>query len=151
MAGQLDASGGQVEAVYPIQELGRNFRWSASNNWQAMIQGYHFTDFSGNPQSGASSVYITVRFDDPCGSETIIYKEFELPSTYSFSLSPNPVTDVTTLQWKLSGEAISMNSSSQVTQPVVWNRSTYEIQLWSGMTMLRSFRTNEPTFQIPMA
>ena len=151
LVGQLDASGGQVEAVYPIQELGRNFQWSASNNWQAMIQGYHFTDFSGNPQSGASSVYITVRFDDPCGSETIIYKEFELPSTYSFSLSPNPVTDVTTLQWKLSGEAISMNSNSQVTQAVVWNRSTYEIQLWSGMTMLRSFRTNEPTFQIPMA
>ncbi|RRD69574.1 T9SS C-terminal target domain-containing protein [Tannerella forsythia] len=151
LVGQLDASGGQVEAVYPIQELGRNFQWSASNNWQAMIQGYHFTDFSGTPQSGASSVYITVRFDDPCGSETIIYKEFELPSTYSFSLSPNPVTDVTTLQWKLSGEAISMNSNSQVTQAVVWNRSAYEIQLWSGMTMLRSFRTNEPTFQIPMA
>ena len=151
LVGQLDASGGQVEAVYPIQELGRNFQWSASNNWQAMIQGYHFTDFSGIPQSGASSVYITVRFDDPCGSETIIYKEFELPSTYSFSLSPNPVTDVTTLQWKLSGEAISMNSNSQVTQAVVWNRSPYEIQLWSGMTMLRSFRTNEPTFQISMA
>ena len=30
------------------------------------------------------------------------------------------------------------------------DRSAYEIQLWSGMTMLRSFRTNEPTFQIPM-
>ena len=31
------------------------------------------------------------------------------------------------------------------------DRSPYEIQLWSGMRMLRSFRTDQPTFQIPMA
>ncbi|ETK07227.1 hypothetical protein T230_08885 [Tannerella sp. oral taxon BU063 isolate Cell 1/3] len=29
--------------------------------------------------------------------------------------------------------------------------STYEIQLWSGLTMLKSFRTNQLTFQIPIA
>ena len=31
------------------------------------------------------------------------------------------------------------------------DKTPYEIQIWSGMTMLRSFRTNEPTFSIPMA
>ncbi len=61
-----------------------------------------------------------------------------------FSLSPNPATDEVTLQLMETDEVSGLSVLST-------NRSTYEIQLWSGMTMLRSFRTNEPTFQIPMA
>ncbi len=61
-----------------------------------------------------------------------------------FSLSPNPATDAVTLQLMETDEVSGLSVLST-------DRSTYEIQLWSGMTMLRSFRTDEPTFQIPMA
>ncbi len=62
----------------------------------------------------------------------------------AFSLSPNPAMDVVTLQLMETDEVSGLSVLST-------DRSTYEIQLWSGMTMLRSFRTTEPTFQIPMA
>ena len=62
----------------------------------------------------------------------------------SFTLSPNPATDEVTLQLMETDEVSGLSVLST-------ERSPYEIQLWSGMTMLRSFRTNEPTFQIPMA
>ena len=62
----------------------------------------------------------------------------------SFTLSPNPATDEVTLQLTETDEVSGLSVLST-------DRSTYEIQIWSGMRMLRSFRTNEPTFQIPMA
>ncbi|PDP70511.1 hypothetical protein CLI85_09190 [Tannerella forsythia] len=62
----------------------------------------------------------------------------------AFTLSPNPATDAVTLQLTETDEV----SGSSVLST---DRTLYEIQLWSGMTMLRSFRTTEPTFQIPMA
>ena len=61
-----------------------------------------------------------------------------------FTLSPNPATDEVTLQLTETDEVSGLSVLST-------DRSTYEIQIWSGMRMLRSFRTNEPTFQIPMA
>ena len=61
-----------------------------------------------------------------------------------FTLSPNPATDEVTLQLMETDEVSGLSVLST-------DRSAYEIQLWSGMTILRSFRTNEPTFQIPMA
>ena len=60
------------------------------------------------------------------------------------TLSPNPATDAVTLQLTETDEVNGLSVLST-------DRSTYEIQIWSGMRMLRSFRTNEPTFQIPMA
>ena len=68
-----------------------------------------------------------------------------------FSLSPNPATDVVTL--KLTTEEddgiLSPQGQSSLTTKGVTN--TYEIQLWIGLTMLKSFKTNQPTFQIPIA
>ena len=68
----------------------------------------------------------------------------EVTSRSPFTLSPNPATDEVTLQLMETDEVSGLSVLST-------DRSTYEIQLWSGMTMLRSFRTTEPTFQIPMA
>ena len=67
-----------------------------------------------------------------------------------FSLSPNPATDVVTLKLTDPDDGIlsPQGQSSLTTRGVT---STYEIQLWNGLTMLRSFKTNQLTFQIPIA
>ena len=73
-------------------------------------------------------------------SGTIIRREY-------FTLSPNPAVDVVTLQLtEADGEHRAPSSPS-----AMGTTSTYEIQLWSGLAMLRSFQTNQPTFQIPIA
>ena len=73
-------------------------------------------------------------------SGTIIRREY-------FTLSPNPAVDVVTLQLtEAEGEHRAPSSPSGK-----GTTSTYEIQLWNGLTMLRSFKTNQPTFQIPIA
>ena len=67
-----------------------------------------------------------------------------------FSLSPNPATDVVTLKLTDPDDGIlsPQGQGSLTTRGVT---STYEIQLWNGLTMLRSFKTNQLTFQIPIA
>ena len=67
-----------------------------------------------------------------------------------FSLSPNPATDVVTLKLTEPDDGIlsPQGQGSMTTKGVT---STYEIQLWNGLTMLRSFKTNQLTFQIPIA
>ena len=67
-----------------------------------------------------------------------------------FSLSPNPATDVVTLRLTEGGDGIlsPQGQGSLATRGVT---NTYEIQLWNGLTMLRSFKTNQLTFQIPIA
>ena len=67
-----------------------------------------------------------------------------------FSLSPNPATDVVTLKLTDPDDGIlsPQGQGSLTTRGVT---STYEIQLWNGLTILRSFKTNQLTFQIPIA
>ena len=67
-----------------------------------------------------------------------------------FSLSPNPATDVVTLKLTDPDDGIlsPQGQGSLATRGVT---NTYEIQLWNGLAMLRSFQTNQPTFQIPIA
>ncbi len=67
-----------------------------------------------------------------------------------FLLFPNPATDVVTLKLTEPDNGIlSPQDQGSLTTKGVTN--TYEIQLWSGLTMLKSFKTNQPTFQIPIA
>ena len=67
-----------------------------------------------------------------------------------FLLFPNPATDVVTLKLTEPDNGIlSPQGQGSLTTKGVTN--TYEIQLWSGLTMLKSFKTNQPTFQIPIA
>ena len=67
-----------------------------------------------------------------------------------FSLSPNPATDVVTLKLTDPDDGIlsPQGQGSLATRGVT---NTYEIQLWNGLTMLKSFKTNQPTFQISTA
>ena len=93
---------------------------------------------------GPGTYMITVQITGyPCYIPLARY-EYSCGSNYFFTLSPNPATDEVTLQLTETNEVSGLSVLST-------DRSTYEIQIWSGMRMLRSFRTNEPTFQIPMA
>ena len=93
---------------------------------------------------GPGTYMITVQITGyPCYIPLARY-EYSCGSNYPFTLSPNPATDVVTLQLTETNKVSGLSVLST-------ERSAYEIQIWSGMRMLRSFRTNEPTFQISMA
>ena len=101
-------------------------------------------------KSGPFNVHVTKR--NNCGS--ISFSEIGAinpnAAVQSISLSPNPATDVVTLkltEWD-DGILSPQGQGSLTTKGVT---STYEIQLWNGLTMLKSFKTNQPTFQIPIA
>ena len=128
-----------------------NYYWSYTKidgNDYTLIGNYQNTSFI-NIQPvvtfpGPGTYMITVQITGyPCYIPLARY-EYSCGSNYPFTLSPNPATDVVTLQLTETDEVSGLSVLST-------ERSAYEIQIWSGMTMLRSFRTNEPTFQIPMA
>ena len=133
----------------------REYEWRISNGWQIAhhpgdngiyADNFIVTVIPLSPLPGSPTVSVRARSE--CGWGT--WKEVQIPAvscsrTISpFTLSPNPATDAVTLQLMETDEVSGLSVLST-------ERSPYEIQLWSGMTMLRSFRTNEPTFQIPMA
>ena len=127
-----------------------NYYWSYTKidgNDYTLIGNYQNTSFI-NIQPvvtfpGPGTYMITVQITGyPCYIPLARY-EYSCGSNYPFTLSPNPATDVVTLQLTETDEVSGLSVLST-------ERSAYEIQIWSGMTMLRSFRTNEPTFQIPM-
>ena len=92
---------------------------------------------------GPGTYMITVEITGYLCSIPLARYEYSCGSNF-FSLSPNPATDEVTLQLMETDEVSGLSVLST-------DRSAYEIQIWSGMRMLRSFRTNEPTFQISMA
>ena len=85
-----------------------------------------------------------------CGRSNTVYYTVRVYNRRTFSLFPNPATDVVTLKLTESDDGIlsSQGQGSLATRGVT---NTYEIQLWNGLTMLRSFKTNQLTFQIPIA
>ena len=90
------------------------------------------------------SYQLVCRATNECGVGDYYTMGIGVYDNLYLTLSPNPATDEVTLQLTETNEVSGLSVLST-------DRSPYEIQLWSGMTMLRSFRTNEPTFQIPMA
>ena len=90
------------------------------------------------------SYQLVCRATNECGVGDYYTMGIGVYDNLYLTLSPNPATDVVTLQLTETDEVSGLSVLST-------ERSAYEIQIWSGMRMLRSFRTNEPTFQIPMA
>ena len=90
------------------------------------------------------SYQLVCRATNECGVGDYYTMGIGVYDNLYLTLSPNPATDVVTLQLTETDEVSGLSVLST-------DRSAYEIQIWSGMTMLRSFRTNEPTFQISMA
>ena len=73
------------------------------------------------------------------------------PGLAPFSLSPNPATDIVTLKLTTEEDDGILSPQGQGSLATRGVTNTYEIQLWNGLTMLRSFKTNQLTFQIPIA
>ena len=90
------------------------------------------------------SYQLVCRATNECGVGDYYTMGIGVYDNLYLTLSPNPATDAVTLQLMETDEVSGLSVLST-------DRSTYEIQIWSGMRMLRSFRTNEPTFQISMA
>ena len=90
------------------------------------------------------SYQLVCRATNECGVGDYYTMGIGVYDNLYLTLSPNPATDEVTLQLTETNKVSGLSVLST-------DRSSYEIQIWSGMTMLRSFRTNEPTFQIPMA
>ena len=99
--------------------------------------------------SDAGRFFIWARKRNRCGTGGHRFSGTIKNSNY-FSLSPNPATDVVTLKLTESDDGIlsPQGQGSLATRGVT---NTYEIQLWNGLTMLKSFKPNQPTFQIPIA
>jgi len=90
------------------------------------------------------SYQLVCRATNECGVGDYYTMGIGVYDNLYLTLSPNPATDEVTLQLTETNEVSGLSVLST-------DRSAFEIQLWSGMRMLRSFRTNEPTFQISMA
>ena len=88
------------------------------------------------------SYQLVCRATNECGVGDYYTMGIGVYDNLYLTLSPNPATDAVTLQLTETDEVSGLSVLST-------DRSAYEIQIWSGMTMLRSFRTNEPTFSIP--
>ena len=133
-----------------LQSIPLNYRWSYTKidgSGYTLIGDYQNTSFLNIEPvvtfPGPGTYMITVQITGyPCYIPLVRYKH-SCGSNF-FTLSPNPATDEVTLQLTETDEVSGLSVLST-------DRSAYEIQIWSGMRMLRSFRTNEPTFQIPMA
>ncbi|BAR51284.1 hypothetical protein TFKS16_1003 [Tannerella forsythia KS16] len=88
------------------------------------------------------SYQLVCRATNECGVGDYYTMGIGVYDNLYLTLSPNPATDAVTLQLTETNKVSGLSVLST-------ERSAYEIQIWSGMTMLRSFRTNEPTFSIP--
>ncbi|WP_158602666.1 T9SS type A sorting domain-containing protein [Proteiniphilum sp. X52] len=84
-----------------------------------------------------------VRLTNPCGENLFIHHVLGDQSGYysSFSLSPNPATDVVTVRLE---EESSRNSATLLSAP-------YEIQLWNAASLLRTYKTDQSAYQISVS
>ena len=122
-----------------------DLEWTVSPAWTIYYTQNNMISINTNKAAGG---WISLKARTCCGTSGTVCSatlgSSSDCSNYRFTLSPNPATDEVTLQLMETDEVSGLSVLST-------DRSPYEIQLWSGMTMLRSFRTNEPTFQISMA
>ena len=88
------------------------------------------------------SYQLVCRATNECGVGDYYTMGIGVYDNLYLTLSPNPATDAVTLQLTETDEVSGLSVLST-------ERSAYEIQLWSGMRMLKSFKTDQPTFSIP--
>lgn len=102
-----------------------------------------------NPVSAGNPAYVQIRARNSCGwgewsnprSVNVSYS-----STASFNLYPNPADDIVTVELQESTDA-GVTAKTLNTLPP---QEEYEIQLWNSAQMLRSYKTSNATFQLPV-
>ena len=122
-----------------------DLEWTVSPAWTIYYTQNNMISINTNQAAGG---WISLKARTCCGTSGTVCSatlgSSSDCSNYRFTLSPNPATDEVTLQLTETDEVSGLSVLST-------DRTSYEIQLWSGMRMLKSFKTDQPTFSIPMA
>lgn len=125
-----------------------DFTWTLGPGlWEDFTDGT-FYQFQGYITSDS---YVGVSFRNPCGGYSDIVYRFTNERGYHadtpvFSISPNPANDYVLLELK---EKQSFGTRVQSIKGKTTNK--YEIQLWSGSTLINSYETALPVYQIPIS
>ena len=143
----------QPQYTYAAQLDGRilysgatDFRWSLGPGlWEDFTDGT-FYSFQGDITSDS---YVAVGFRNPCGGYSDIVYRFENNGGYNlsapiFTISSNPTWDYIMVEFKenQSGWTNHQNMKTSTARK-------YEIQLWSENTLVNSYSTELPVYQIP--
>ena len=91
------------------------------------------------------SLTLECRASNACGTETLRY-HFGVGILIDVAVYPNPATDMVTVEFKIDS---AVNPAIQDLNESV-SSGVYEIQLWDSASMLRSYKTHETSFQIPL-
>ena len=125
-----------------------DFRWSLGPGlWEDFTDGT-FYQFKGYITSDS---YVAVSFRNPCGGYSDIVYRFANDGGYYadtpiLSVSPNPASDYVLVELK---EKQSFGTRVQSIKGKTTNK--YEIQLWSGSTLINRYETALPVYQIPIS
>jgi Subtilisin-like serine proteases len=125
-----------------------DFTWTLGPGlWEDFTDGT-FYQFQGYITSDS---YVGVSFRNPCGGYSDIVYRFTNERGYHadtpvFSISPNPATDYVLLELK---EKQSFGTHVQSIKGKAISK--YEIQLWSGSMLVKSYQTDLPVYQIPIS
>lgn len=125
-----------------------DFTWTLGPGlWEDFTDGT-FYQFQGYITSDS---YVGVSFRNPCGGYSDIVYRFDNNGGYCaatpvFSVSPNPASDYVLLELK---EKQSFGTRVQSIKGKAISK--YEIQLWSGSMLVKSYQTDLPVYQIPIS
>ena len=125
-----------------------DFTWTLGPGlWEDFTDGT-FYQFQGYITSDS---YVGVSFRNPCGGYSDIVYRFDNNGVYCaatpvFSVSPNPASDYVLLELK---EKQSFGTRVQSIKGKAISK--YEIQLWSGSMLVKSYQTDLPVYQIPIS
>lgn len=98
----------------------------------------------------AGPLTISVKVRNSCGwSSSYTIYVMVIEGYGSYSLYPNPATDMVTVELQ---EVQPENTGISAQRTIVPTRmGAYEIQLWSASAMLRRYTTDQPIYQIPVS
>ncbi len=79
------------------------------------------------------------------GASTV---EFEfMPRGSAFTLSPNPATDMVTVRLQEG----ATDKTAKLEADKTASSGMYEIQLWSGLALIRTYKTDLPSYTLPVS
>jgi peptidase families S8 and S53 subfamily len=125
-----------------------DFTWTLGPGLREDFTDGTFYQFQGYITSDS---YVGVSFRNPCGGYSDIVYRFDNDGGYYaatpvFSVSPNPASDYVLLELK---EKQSFGTHVQSIKGKAISK--YEIQLWSGSMLVKSYQTDLPVYQIPIS